>query len=301
MSRLSAEEESSLSVKILVTGAGGQLGRELQRSVPAALHCVALSRAELDIGDPRQVDKAFAEHRPAAVINAAAYTAVDRAESELAEAMRINAEGPGNLARACAASGARLVHVSTDFVFDGSASRPYAPDAEPAPLGAYGRSKLEGELRVREALPQALILRTAWVYSSLGANFVRTMLRLMGERDELSVVADQVGTPTWAAGLAQAIWAALARPQLAGTYHWTDAGVCSWYDFAVAIAEEALELGLLPRASLVRPIPTEAYPTPAQRPAYSVLDKSDSWRELELAPVHWRVQLRSMLQELKES
>lgn len=287
--------------KILITGADGQLGRELRRCPPAGVECIFTDRAELDITDARQVEDTLARLAPGAVINAAAYTAVDRAESEPEQAMRVNADGPANLAAACAAGGARLLHVSTDFVFDGSASSPYAPDASPAPVSAYGRSKLEGEERVRARLPQALILRTAWVYSALGANFVKTMLRLMAQREEISVVADQVGTPTWAAGLAAALWAALERPELSGTYHWTDAGVCSWYDFAFAIAEEGLALGLLPRLPRVLPIATSAYPTPARRPAYSVLDKGSSWRDLELPPLHWRVQLRRMLGELKES
>ena len=193
-----------------------------------------------------------------------------------------------------------LVHVSTDFVFDGSASRPYAPEAPAAPLGEYGRSKRAGEIAVQQALPDALILRTGWVYSSFGGNFVKTMLRLMGERDELNVVSDQVGTPTWAHGLAEAVWAAASREQLRGIYHWSDAGVCSWYDFSVAIHEEALALGLLSKAVKVRPILASAYPTPAQRPAYSVLDKSNTWRDFALEGIHWRSQLRAMLAELKE-
>ena len=144
-------------------------------------------------------------------------------------------------------------------------------------------------------------MRTGWVYSRFGGNFVKTMMRLMAERDELAVVADQVGTPTWAAGLAQALWAAVERPRLDGIYHWSDAGVCSWYDFAVAIYEEGSALGLLPPGVQVRPIPASDYPTPARRPAYSVLDKSSSWRDLELPGVHWRQQLRAMLQDLQES
>ena len=234
------------------------------------------------------------------MINAAAYTAVDKAESEPEEAHRGNAEGPAALARACSAGNIRFINVSTDFVFDGAASQPYTPDAATAPLGEYGRSKLAGELAVGEACPGALLLRTGWVYSSFGGNFVKTMLRLMGERDELSVVVDQVGTPTWAHGLAQAAWAAVARPELGGIYHWSDAGVCSWYDFATAICEEGLALGLLSRPVSVRPITSAEYPTPAQRPAYSVLDKTSSWRDLDLQGVHWREQLRAMLRDYKE-
>lgn len=259
-----------------------------------------LARDSLDISDAGQVQAFFATTFPDLVINAAAYTAVDKAESESAQAMAVNCDAAANLAAACAERGARLIHLSTDFVFDGSASSPYTTDAATAPLGAYGRSKLAGEQAVTGTLPTALVMRTAWVYSAFGANFVKTMLRLMAERPELSVVADQVGTPTWARGLAEALWRAVERPGLAGIHHWTDAGVCSWYDFALAIAEEAVALGLLDSMPLIHPIPASAYPTPAQRPAYSVLDKDSTWRALATEGLHWRVQLRAMLQEMKE-
>jgi len=286
--------------KVLVVGAGGQLGQELQRTVPADAMCVPMTRAQLNIADASVVAECLAAATPQVVINAAAYTAVDKAESEPEAAHRGNAEGPGILAQACSQQGIRLIHISTDFVFDGTSSQPYRPEASTAPLGEYGRSKRAGELAVQSAQPEALILRTGWVYSSFGSNFVKTMLRLMGERDELAVVTDQVGTPTWAHGLATAVWAAAARPQLHGIYHWSDAGVCSWYDFAVAICEEALALGLLSRAIKIRPIPAAEYPTPAQRPAYSVLDKTASWRDFALEGVHWRAQLRAMLADFKE-
>ena len=239
--------------------------------------------------------------RPALLINAAAYTAVDRAESEPGPALRVNGEGPAVLAAACRRHGTRLFHVSTDFVFDGRASVPYAPDATPAPLGEYGRSKLAGEQAVLETLSDALVVRTGWVYSLAGNNFVKTMLRLMAEREALSVVVDQVGTPTWARGLARLLWQAAGQEGLSGIYHWSDAGVCSWYDFAVAIAEEAVALGLLPRGPKIHPIPGSAYPTPAKRPAFSVLDKRSSWEDFAIEGIHWRVQLRQMLREMKES
>ena len=284
----------------LVTGAGGQLGRELVLTSPQGLDCAALDRQDLDITDVAAIGRTLDALEPRLVINAAAYTAVDRAESEPGAAARINGTAPGLLAAACAERGVRLLHVSTDFVFDGRASRPYGPDAAPAPLGAYGRSKLAGEDAVRAALAGAIVLRTGWVYSRHGGNFVKTMLRLMAEREELTVVADQVGTPTWARGLAEALWAFAERPALAGTYHFSDAGVASWYDFAVAIGEEALALGLLSRLPRILPVPTAAYPTPAQRPAYSVLDKGATWRDLAIDGVHWRRQLRLMLHDLKE-
>ena len=285
---------------VIVTGASGQLGWELQRCVPNGTRCLALARDKLDIADPEQVVDLIQRERPTLLINAAAYTAVDQAESEPEAAQLINGEGPAHLARACASHGVHLIHVSTDFVFDGEASRPYLPTDDPAPVGEYGRSKLAGERAVQSILPGALVVRTGWVYSAWGGNFVKTMLRLMGERDELNVVSDQVGTPTWASGLAEFLWRAAASSGKRGIYHWSDAGVCSWYDFAVAIAEEALSLGLLQRMPDIRPIPGSEYPTPAKRPSFSVLDKQSSWKDFDTRGVHWRVQLRAMLQDLKE-
>lgn len=285
---------------VLVTGADGQLGRELQAAAPPGLRLVAWSRRELDITDATAVSARLAELRPRWVVNAAAYTAVDRAEQEADLAGVVNGEAPGHLAAACARLNARLLQVSTDFVFDGARSTPYPPDAATAPLGVYGSSKLAGEWAVREALPDAIVLRTGWVYSRFGGNFVKTMLRLMAERDQLAVVDDQVGTPTWARGLAEAIWAAVIRDIPGGIYHWSDAGVCSWYDFAVAIAEEGRAQELLPGVVEVRPIPARDYPTPARRPAFSVLDKRSTWAALARTPVHWRQQLRNMLLDYKE-
>ena len=296
----SCDEGEGLKEKVTIVGAGGQLGRELARTAGPGVECLPLARSQLDIANPAAIAESLAELAPQTVINAAAYTAVDKAESEREAAQLANALGPGHLAQVCREQDIRLLHVSTDFVFDGESAHPYAPDAPTAPLGQYGRSKLAGELAVCSAQPQALILRTGWVYSSYGNNFVKTMLRLMAQRDELAVVADQVGTPTWARGLALALWAAVARPQLSGIYHWSDAGVCSWYDFAVAICEEACDLGLLARPVKILPIPASEYPTPARRPAYSVLDKTSSWRDLELEGVHWRRQLRAMLKDFKE-
>ena len=290
----------SLSMKTLVVGAKGQLGQELLRTAPAQVEVVALDHEGLDIADLDTVLDVVAELRPDVIINAAAYTAVDGAETKPDLAVSVNAEGPGHLARAAERSGARLLHLSTDFVFDGHAQQPYSPRQEPRPLGIYGHSKLAGERRVQEILPlQSVILRTAWVYSSFGANFVKTMLHLMNERDELRVVADQVGTPTWAFGLAQTLWAFLDHPETHGTFHWTDAGSCSWYGFACAIYAEGRTLGLVDRELTIEAIPSSEYPTPAQRPAYSVLDCMSTLELLGREVFDWRTQLHKMLQELQ--
>src|SRR3546814_8316543 len=207
--------------------------RAQEATVPTGITLVTLDRAALDIGDEKAVLARVDVERPDLILSAAAYTAVDKAENEQDAAARINTKGPGNLATAAAGLGARLAHVSTDFVFDGKSSRPYLPTDTPSPLGVYGATKLGGEKAVLAAPPDALIVRTAWVYSATGHNFVHTMLRLMRERGQVSVVADQIGTPTHAASLARAIWT-LTDAEATGIHHFTDAGVASWYDFAVA-------------------------------------------------------------------
>jgi dTDP-4-dehydrorhamnose reductase len=285
-------------MKVVVTGAGGQLGRELARTVPAGVTLAQLNSQECDIGDAAAVSAMVVRERPQVIINAAGYTAVDKAETEVAQATRVNARGPSHLASA--GTEFRLIHVSTDFVFDGTRARAYRPEDAPNPLSVYGRTKLEGEAPVRSRGARGLVLRTSWVYSADGSNFVKTMLRLMSTRPEIRVVSDQIAAPTWARGLAEALWRAVERPQLSGVHHWRDAGVASWYDFAVAIAEEAHALGMLPQPVTVVPIETRDYPTPARRPGFSLLDCTQTWRELDLMPPHWRVNLRRMLIELKE-
>jgi dTDP-4-dehydrorhamnose reductase len=285
-------------MKVLIAGSAGQLGRALQATAPRGAQLVAPPESDFDILNEGQVARLADETRPDLLINAAAYTAVDRAESEREIAEAVNAAAAGRLARAAADAGARFVHVSTDFIFNGQSALPYPPDAAAAPLGVYGETKLNGERAVQAAHPSPLIVRTAWVYAAAGNNFVRTMLRLMAERDEVRVVADQVGTPTHAAGLARAIWA-LDAAGATGPFHWTDAGVASWYDFAVAIQEEALAIGLLDRAVPVVPIRTSDYPTPARRPAMSVLDKSATWALIGPA-AHWRAELRLALAEMRK-
>lgn len=286
--------------KVLVTGARGQLGTEVALNCPAGIALTTVDRTQLDIADEAAVRRAIDELRPDAIINCAAYTAVDRAESERDAAFRINQDGSRALAQAAQRTGARLVHVSTDFVFDGRKSSPYLPDDPTQPLGAYGASKLAGERAVRDAAGEtALIVRTGWVYSAHGNNFVKTMLRLMQERPELCVVADQVGTPTSATSLARALWALLAKDAPAGTYHYSDAGAASWYDLACAVRELALpHLARTPAPIL--PIRTQDYPTPAQRPAYSVLDKSATWALIGSSR-HWREPLAEVVRELRSS
>lgn len=279
----------------LITGANGQLGISLRATVPAGIEAVAAGSAELDIRDSRLVEEFVVRNRPELILNAAAYTAVDKAESEEDAALAVNATGVANLAAAARKHGARLVHVSTDFVFEGKSGIPYRPDAPTGPASAYGRTKLAGEMAAGEG---ALIVRTAWVYGPKGNNFVRTMLRLMAERDEVRVVADQIGTPTYSPSLARALWS-LASAGATGIHHYTDSGAASWYDFAVAIQEEALAIGLLDREVPVTPIATTDYPTPAARPHYSVLDKSATFALLGGPAPHWRVNLRRMLQEIK--
>jgi len=282
-------------MRVLVTGAGGQVGRALAESVPAGVTATFLDRRQLDIADAAAVEACLKAHRPQVIINAAAYTAVDRAESEPEMAQAINAKGPANLARAAATLGAELLHISTDFVFSGSQGQPYRPEDRPAPINVYGASKAAGERAIREILGEgALILRTSWVYAPWGQNFLQTMLRLMETRPLLRVVCDQVGSPTSAHSLARALWQAVARPDFRGTQHWTDAGVASWYDFALAIQEEALALGLLSRSIPIEAIPASAYPTPARRPANSQLDKTEAYATLGAA-THWRVALRQVL------
>lgn len=293
--------------KALILGKNGQVARELTRACPQGWQAKACGREDINLLEYSSLAALVAEFKPDLLINAAAYTAVDKAESERHEAYALNQSAVGNIADIAAERGIPLIHLSTDFVFDGTKSSPYTAADEPAPLSIYGASKLAGEQEIVDrALPNALILRTSWVYSSYGQNFVKSMLRLMSDpqREHLSIVSDQVGTPTWAHALAQAIWAAgeamSAGQEPGGTrvLNWTDAGVASWYDFAVAIQELALERGLLKTPLPIQPIPHTDYPTPAARPPFSVLDKTGFVQEFALQPKHWRNQLGYMLDEV---
>lgn len=270
---------------LLVTGADGQLGNELRLLLGDG--AVYAGRAELDITDEKAVKAFFGERSFDFVINCAAYTAVDRAEDDAEAAEKVNAFGARNLAR----YGRRVVQISTDYVFDGTSCRPYREEDAPNPVSVYGKTKLAGEAAVLEEAESAVVIRTAWLYSSFGANFVKTMLRLGAERESLGVVFDQAGTPTCAADLASAVAAVIAqvRPGMKEVYHYSNEGVASWYDFACAIMEEA---GL---SCTVRPIESSEYPTKAVRPAYSVLNKAKIRRDFGLSIPHWRDGLRRML------
>ena len=299
-------------MKVLITGKGGQLAWELEQLAPKNVQLLSCSAQDLDITDVNQVNSTIEQFQPDVIINAAAYTAVDKAETDTETAYAVNDLGSEYLALACKKISAKLIHVSTDFVFDGTKTTPYQTDDKVNPINVYGASKLAGDIKVNAILGnQATIIRTAWVYSVNGNNFVKTMLRLMAEKEQLGIVYDQVGTPTWAKGLATMIWALADKSQspqdtestqtsnTALVLHWTDAGVCSWYDFAVAIQELAVEKGMLDKAIPVRPIPASAYPTPAQRPSFSVIDKSTAEQASGVETTHWRKQLSAMMDELK--
>ena len=291
---------------VLLFGGNGQVGHELRRSLRALGDVVVTTRsgqlpegARCEVADFDCHDSLAAlvqRVAPAIVVNAAAYTAVDKAEDDVDAAFRTNAEAPGVLARACALRDIPFVHYSTDYVFDGQGSRPYREDDPTAPLGVYGASKLAGEDAIRAAGGRHLILRTAWVYGQHGHNFMKTMLRLGAERDELRVVADQVGTPTPAALIADVTTELLGlRDAPSGTFHLTPRGETSWHGFAEAILEEALARGLIPRAPKVIPIATSDYPTRARRPGYSRLDIGRLEQVLGRALPEWRTGLRQVL------
>lgn len=289
--------------KIVVTGANGQLGSEikfLSASFPQ-YEFIFLTKEQLAIDDAGEVNNLLKEENPSWLINCAAYTAVDKAEQEKELAFRINGYATGVLADACKKSECRFIHLSTDYVFDGSASAPYKEDDDTNPLGVYGASKLEGEKLAMEKNPDSIIIRTAWVYSSVGKNFVKTMLRLMSERESLGVVNDQIGSPTYAADLAAAILSIIQYTQtvdsepaaVAGIYHFANEGVISWYDFAIAIKE------ISGSHCMINAISTDQYPTPAKRPAYSVFstEKIQSVFGIELR--HWKDSLRECVAKLQ--
>ena len=282
-------------MKYLVTGAAGQLGREITKLLEGERNqVVAIDRAELDFSLPEKVTEGIAQEPADWVINCAAYTQVDSAEQERDAAFLVNRDSALAVAEGVKSYGGRLLQISTDFIFDGRQSTPYREEDKANPLSVYGQSKWEGENALRQAMPDAAILRTAWVYGEYGNNFVKTMLRLAAERQEFGVVDDQVGTPSWTADIARAI-RALTAADASGIYHFTNEGVASWYDFACEILNSARELGYPVRTKRVKPIPTSDYPTPATRPAYSVLSKRKIRGLLDYDIPHWRKSLNAML------
>ncbi|NRD89674.1 dTDP-4-dehydrorhamnose reductase [Sphingopyxis sp. BSNA05] len=287
-------------MKALVFGGSGQLGRALQAKAGDGWTIEALGRAECDITDEGATRAMIAASDCDIIINAAAYTAVDKAEGERALARKINGDAPGWIAQQCAASNKALVHISTDFIFGEGHDEPIKPNAKASPLSVYGATKLAGELAVQAALRDVLIIRTSRVYAAEGSNFVLTMLRLMAERDELDVVADQTGSPTAAGDLADAV-IRFADAGATGIYHFTNDGMCNWHEFAIAIAEESLAVGLLGKCPIITAVPTSCYPTPARRPSYSVLDKQAAWNVLGSPDRHWRDALRDTILEIKEN
>ena len=282
--------------KILVTGANGQLGKELRQlegNYPE-IEFIFLTREDMPIHHPEMVSGAFDAYQPAACINCAAYTAVDRAESERDLAFQINAEAVGILAEICAARDCRFIHISTDYVFNGKGTQPYLPLDPTEPQSVYGESKRAGEVLARELNPDCIIIRTSWVYSEFGKNFVKTMLRLMQDKPEISVVADQVGCPTYAADLADAILEIIGSEKwVPGIYHYSNLGSVSWYEFACAIRDLS---GL---TTPIHPIPTSAYPTPAQRPSYSVMDVQAIQDNFGLQIRPWKEALQDCLERLR--
>jgi len=298
-------------VIVLLTGGAGQLGHELRRQLPSGVELIATSRSggdgllPLDLADPQACRQAVLDLRPDWVLNSGAYTAVDRAESEPELAHAVNGGAPRALAEALLQTGGRLLQLSTDFVFNGNQGTPYRPEQARDPLGVYGASKAAGELAVEQVLGgsgRGVIVRTSWVMGPVGRNFALTMLRLHRERgaagQALAVVADQVGGPTCTHTLAAACWRVLQTGLEAPVLHWSDAGAASWYDVAVAVGELGQQLGLVEQPAAVRPITTAEYPTPAQRPGYSLLACNGSRALLGLEPTHWRHALRQLLAQL---
>jgi len=288
--------------KILLTGKKGQLGQELELLLPQVGEVIALGKEELDLSQGNQIRDCINHYQPDLIVNAGAYTAVDKAETESDLAYAVNADAPTILAESAEKIGARLVHFSTDYVFDGEKHKPYTEADQPNPIGVYGKSKLAGEQGIQKHCSNYIILRTAWVYGVYGqGNFVKTMLRLGEEREALKVVSDQIGTPTWTNDIAKVIVGLITQlpsSPVQEIYHFTNSGVASWYDFSIAIFEEAKVLRFPLKIHRVSPIPTTEYPTPAQRPAYSVLSGEKISKLLGVCPPQWRISLREMLTQL---
>ncbi|KZN68482.1 dTDP-4-dehydrorhamnose reductase [Pseudoalteromonas luteoviolacea] len=284
-------------MRAIIIGKSGQLAQELVATLPESIEAICLGSNEIDITKLADLEEKFNDYQPHVVINASAYTNVDKAESERSQAFLLNEEGVRNIAITAKKHAARFLHVSTDFVFDGSQSRAYSTTDETNPIGVYGASKLAGEKAIEGCYAEnSAVVRTSWLYSEFGNNFVKTMLRLMKDKPALNVVADQIGCPTNAKGLAQFLWFLAQSESVDSRYHYSDLGVASWYDFAVAIQSIAYDKGILTAKIPVNPIPSEEYPTPAKRPAFSLMKtvRTDF-------NYHWQVQLEKVLDNLKVS
>jgi dTDP-4-dehydrorhamnose reductase len=282
-------------MRILLTGAAGQLGRELKRSLSPLGELRPCDRQTLDLRNGDAIRATVRAFKPELIVNAAAYTAVDKAETDAATAHAINAAAPAVLAELARELDARLIHFSTDYVFDGSGDQPWVEADATAPLGVYGATKLAGEQAVAASGAHALILRTSWVFGLHGANFLKTMLRLAKQRDELGIVADQFGAPTWTRHLADATLALALKPEASGLYHLANAGVTTWADYAETIFAEALPLGLIEKAPTIRRLTSAEFPTPAKRPNNSRLDCTQLAREHDITLPDWRIALTDCL------
>ena len=281
-------------MKVLIIGKNGQVAWELQQTCPEHITAKAFGREDIEISNPASIEAAINSFKPTVIINAAAYTAVDKAESDKESAYLINAKAVEYLAKAAHNHNIRFIHISTDFVFDGSKNTPYTVNDTPNPINVYGASKLAGEQAITKYSPDnSAIVRTSWVYSSHGNNFVKTMLRLMAEKDELNVVSDQIGSPTNAKGLAQFLWQLAEQESLEPIYNYSDLGVASWYDFAIAIQEIAFEKGKLQCKIPIKPISSAQYPTPAKRPVFSLMQPSVISKRF-----HWRTSLIQAMEHL---
>ena len=285
--------------KVVIIGRNGQVAWELQQEAPKDIELLVLGSKDIDILNAVELDKSISEFIPDVIINASAYTAVDKAETDELKAYEINELAVRNLANLAKKLDCRLIHISTDFVFDGKKNTAYKVDERTNPVSVYGASKLAGEKAIQSLYPEgSTIVRTSWVYSSHGNNFVKTMLRLMQEKEELNIVADQIGCPTYAKGLAQFLWILAEQDKINPIYNWSDLGASSWYDFALAIQEQAYKVGLLNKEIPISPITSSQYPTPARRPKFSLLDLSENNQNIGKA--HWRTHLMNCLSLIKQ-
>ena len=288
-------------MNVLLTGASGQVGKYLVHTCPDKVNLLALDKHALDISNRDNIKEIFNQFEPNLVINAAAYTSVENAEAEKELAYQINRNGVANIALACKTNNIRLIHYSTDYVFDGNNSSPYTIQDIPNPINVYGQSKLEGEKKALEInCDKTLIIRTSWVYSNHGDNFVKTMLKLMNENESIEIITDQTGTPTWAKSIAKITWRFVIQPELNGVFNFSDSGSTTWFEFAKEIQSIATKYNILNNATKIIPITTEDYSSNVKRPLYSVLDCNKTWELLNVKPDDWRTSLGKMLQNYNQ-